>query len=174
MTTAITIQDYDPRWPAQFAALRAQLATVLDELADAIEHIGSTAIPGLAAKPIIDIDILLKSTSELPLVIAKLASLGYEHQGDLGIAGREAFRTLKNDIAHHLYVCPHNSPEYARHIAFRDYLRAHIEDAYAYAALKRELAARFAADRDAYTQAKSEFVEKILCSSRQNLSSSEK
>jgi GrpB-like predicted nucleotidyltransferase (UPF0157 family) len=174
MTMGITIADYDPKWATQFATLRVQLASVLNGLADAIEHIGSTAVPGLAAKPIIDIDILLRPTAELPLVISRLASLGYEHQGDLGIEGREAFRTPQNDIAHHLYVCPHDSQQYSRHIAFRDYLRAHIEDANAYAARKRELAARFAADRDAYTQAKSEFVEKILCFSRQNLVPSEK
>jgi GrpB-like predicted nucleotidyltransferase (UPF0157 family) len=174
MTTAITIQDYDPRWPAQFAALRAQLATVLNELADAIEHIGSTAVPGLAAKPIVDIDVLLKPTAALPLVIARLAPLGYEHQGDLGVADREAFGTPKSEIAHHLYICPHSSVEYARHIIFRDHLRSHIEDANNYATLKRQLAARFATDREAYTQAKSEFVEKILRSYRQNLGLSKK
>ena len=170
MTATITIQDYDPRWPAQFATLRARFATVLNGLTETIEHIGSTAVPELAAKPIIDIDVLLKPAVALPVIISRLASLGYEHQGYLGIIGRETFRIPKNDIAHHLYVCPHGSLEYARHIAFRDYLRAHIEDANAYAALKRKLAARFATDREAYTQGKSEFVEQILCSSRHNIS----
>lgn len=90
--------------------------------AAAIEHVGSTAVPGLAAKPIIDMDVLLGSATDLPLVIAQLASVGYQHRGDLGVTGREAFRAPPNDLPHHLYVCPPRSPEYMRHISFRGYL----------------------------------------------------
>ena len=174
MTASFIIEDYDPRWPAQFEILRTQISAALDGLASAIEHVGSTAVPGLAAKPVIDIDILLRSASDVSLVIARLASLGYEHQGDLGVAGREALRAPENAVSHHLYVCPPDSLEYARHIAFRDYLRTHIEDANSYAALKRTLAGRFATDREAYTYAKTEFVEKILGLSRQSVSLFEK
>jgi GrpB-like predicted nucleotidyltransferase (UPF0157 family) len=128
----------------------------------AIEHVGSTAVPGLAAKPIIDIDVLLRSASDLPMVITRLASFGYVHQGDLGIPGRETFRTPPNDLPHHLYVCPPGNLEFKRHISFRDYLRTHPTDANAYARLKRELVGRFADNREAYMQAKSEFVADIL------------
>ncbi len=162
MTAQITVEDYDPHWPEEFEMLRSRIALVLDELANAIEHVGSTAVPGLAAKPIIDIDILLRSVSALPTVCTRLGSLGYEHRGDLGVAGREAFRTPPGQFAHHLYVCPPGSQEYSRHIAFRDYLRSHPEDASAYAALKRNLADEFATDREAYNQGKTEFVRQIL------------
>src|SRR5579871_1315080 len=131
-------------------------------MAAAIEHVGSTAVPGLAAKPIIDLDVLLFSAGDLPSVIARLASLGYEHRGDLGIAGREAFRAPLNDFRHHLYVCLPAGKEYRRHIAFRDYLRTHPREARAYASLKRDLARQFRDDREAYNQAKSRFVTEIL------------
>jgi GrpB-like predicted nucleotidyltransferase (UPF0157 family) len=166
MSSRITIQDYDPLWPQQFETLRSRIAATLGEMAIAVEHVGSTAVPGLAAKPIIDIDILLKSSTDFPLVITRLSSSGYEHQGDLGITGREVFRPPPNDLPHHLYVCPPDSQEYMRHIAFRDHLRTHPEDANAYATLKRMLAGKFADDRDAYTQGKGEFVANILRSAR--------
>jgi GrpB-like predicted nucleotidyltransferase (UPF0157 family) len=88
----VVVQDYDPRWPQMFGMVRSRIAVVLNGVADSIEHIGSTAVPGLAAKPVIDIDVLLRSASDLPLVIRRLADLGYEHRGDLGVIGREAFR----------------------------------------------------------------------------------
>ena len=156
------IEDYNPRWPQLFEMLRSRIAAVLDEVSISIEHVGSTAVPGLAAKPIIDIDVLLRSSADLPVVIRKLADLGYEHRGDLGISGREAFRAKSGDVHHHLYVCLPGSPEYERHIAFRDYLRTHVSDANAYALLKRELANRFVDDREEYNQAKSTFVQRIL------------
>jgi GrpB-like predicted nucleotidyltransferase (UPF0157 family) len=105
MTAPITIEDYDPLWPEKFETLRSRIAQVLNELATAIEHVGSTAVPGLAAKPIIDVDILLRSATDLPIVCTRLGSLGYEHRGDLGVAGREAFRTPPGQIPHHLYTC---------------------------------------------------------------------
>ena len=162
LTNQVIIEDYDPQWPQRFEMLRSQIAAALDELAISIDHVGSTAVPGLAAKPIIDIDVLLRSSTDLPVVIRKLADLGYEHRGDLGIRGREAFRAKADAIYHHLYVCPPGNREYERHIAFRNYLRTHAADSTAYALLKRELASRFGNDREGYNQAKSEFVQRIL------------
>jgi len=134
---------------------------VLKDLAVRIAHVGSTAVPGLAAKPLIDIDVLLRSVSDLPQVIAALASIGYRRRGDLGILGREAFRAPASAFPHHLYVRTEGR-EYGRHLAFRDYLRTHPEDAAAYASLKRELAGTLRDHREAYNNAKAEFVEKIL------------
>ena len=162
MANRVVIEDYDPRWPWIFEMLRSRIAIVLDGVADSIEHVGSTAVPGLAAKPVIDIDVLLRSPSDLPLAIARLADLGYEYRGDLGVVGREAFRAMPDDFSHHLYVCPPDSREYRRHIAFRDYLRAHTDDANAYASLKRTLAVQFGTDREGYNQAKGKFVQGIL------------
>jgi GrpB-like predicted nucleotidyltransferase (UPF0157 family) len=160
--STLSIEDYSPHWPQRFETLRSRIAALLNGMAAAIEHVGSTAVPELAAKSVIDIDVLLTSRRHLPVVITQLASAGYEHQGDLGIPGREAFRMPPNDIPHHLYVCPPNSHEYRRHLAFRDHLRTHPEDAVSYACLKRDLAVRFSGDRRAYTEAKSNFVQGIL------------
>ncbi len=162
MTTPIIIEEYDPLWPQQFEAIRSRITPVLGAFAAAIEHIGSTAVPGVPAKPIIDLDILLKSSDDLPLVITKLQALGYESRGTLGIPGRQAFPAPAHDVPHHLYVCLPGSEEYARHIAFRDHLRTHPKEAEAYYSLKRNLSGRFFIDRDAYTQAKTEFIEEIL------------
>ena len=142
--------------------LRSRIAVALEGIADAIEHVGSTAVPGLAAKPIIDMDVLLGSDADLPLAIARLASVGYEHKGDLGVTGREAFSCPPGNCPHHLYVCRRSSLAYQQHITFRNYLRTHKADADAYAQLKRDLASKFRDDRDAYTQAKGRFVTEIL------------
>jgi len=158
----IVIHDYDPRWPEQFATLRSRIAGVLGPLAAAIEHVGSTAVPGLAAKAIIDLDVLLTTAADFPLVASRLASLGYKHEGDLGIPKREAFQAPPDDIHHHLYVCPPGSGAYQEHITFRDFLRAHPQDAEAYGTLKRRLAVEFSDDRDGYTRAKTAFVLGIL------------
>ena len=142
--------------------LQLRITRLVGDVASAIEHVGSTAVPGLAAKPIIDMDVLLRSEADLPLAICRLASGGYQRQGDLGVPGREAFATPPNEIAHHLYVCPPDSREYRRHIALRDYLREHPDCASRYAKLKRGLAQRFRHDREAYNLAKTEFVHEIL------------
>jgi GrpB-like predicted nucleotidyltransferase (UPF0157 family) len=162
MTTPVIIEDYDPRWPEQFELLCSRIAPALGTLAVAIEHVGSTAVPGLAAKPIIDIDVLLRSVADLSEAITLLASLGYQHQGNLGVPGREAFRPPPNDVPHHLYVHEPASREYSRHIMLRNHMRANPEDAQAYEQLKRALASEYRDDREAYSQAKTEFVEAIL------------
>ncbi|HLW84975.1 MAG TPA: GrpB family protein [Candidatus Sulfotelmatobacter sp.] len=162
MPHPVIVVDYDPRWPAQFEALWRRIGGALGDLAAAIEHVGGTAVPGLAAKPVIDIDVLLWSSGGLPEAIERLAALGYVHEGDLGIAGREAFRQPPDQPAHHLYVCIPDSEEYRRHLAFRDYLRAHPESVSSYAELKRGLARQYRDDREKYVSGKDEFVNEIL------------
>jgi GrpB-like predicted nucleotidyltransferase (UPF0157 family) len=161
MANPVIILDYDPNWPGVFQSLRKRIADALGDMAAAIEHVGSTAVPGLAAKPIIDIDVLLTSEPMLPTAIERLATLGYLHRGNLGIPEREAFFAPVNDPPHHLYLCPPCSAEFRRHIAFRDYLRAHLKDAKIYGNLKIALAKRFRDDRPAYNTAKGEFVEEL-------------
>ena len=163
MTEPVIIEDYDQHWPAQFERIRSKIAPVLAPLAAAIEHVGSTAVPGLAAKPIIDVDVLLRTPGDLAEVIVRLSALGYRHRGDLGVSGREAFEIPHHhDVRHHLYVCMPDSSEYCRHLALRDHLRDHPDDARGYALLKRKLAAEFGSDREAYTRAKGPFIEDIL------------
>ncbi len=162
MARPVIVVDYDPAWPHIYERLRAPLAAALGDLAAAIEHVGSTAVPGLAAKPVIDIDVLLARADALARAIERLIPLGYEHEGELGIPGRHAFRHAPELPVHHLYVCVPDCIDYRRHIVFRDYLRAHPEHAEAYGNLKRELAVTFRHDRTGYTDAKSAFVSDIM------------
>ncbi len=162
MPDPVIIVEYDPRWPFLFEEIRATVAAALGDLVVTVEHVGSTAVPGLAAKPIIDLDVVIPSLSDMPAAIERLATLGYVHQGDLGITGREAFRAPHQDPKHHLYVCPLDSEELRRHRAFREYLLTHPDEATAYGALKKACALRFSDDRSAYVEAKGPFVAEIL------------
>jgi len=173
MRKHVVVTPYNSAWPCQFEALRSVIASALGETAVAIHHVGSTSVPGLAAKPIIDIDVEIESRRPLPDVIERLAVIGYEHQGDLGVVGREAFRNRSGGNPpidgsgrdwprHHLYVCASDNAQLARHLAFRDYLRAHPARVAACAELKISLARQFEYDMDSYIAGKSEFVEETL------------
>jgi GrpB-like predicted nucleotidyltransferase (UPF0157 family) len=159
---AVVVVDHDPSWPALFERIRANVWPAVHDLATSIEHVGSTSVPGLAAKPIIDLDIVVRSTDHMPTAIERLAALGYQHLGDLGIAGREAFRPPPGSPEHHLYVCRPDSAGLANHLTFRDQLRRRPELAQAYGALKTSLATQFAHDRDAYGAAKTAFIVDVL------------
>ena len=161
---AIEVVDYDRAWAAQFESLRSLLATALGDSALSIEHVGSTAVPGLAAKPIIDIDIVVASSSKVPTVIQRLATLGYLYQGNMGIEDRGAFKspTKGDQPAHHLYVCTQDSVALKDHLVIRDFLRSNPEAAARYGALKKNLATRFPNRRDQYVDGKTQFLLKIL------------
>ena len=154
---------YDERWAQDFEAIASEIRNALGELALAIEHVGSTAVPGLSAKPIIDIDVVIRDYTTFDAVVLALKEIGYHHEGDLGIAGREAFgyEGKEHLRKHHLYVCPQDSPELKRHIAFRDYLRAHPDAAREYGRVKEEGAALHPHDIDGYIEHKSPFIEGI-------------
>lgn len=162
MPAPVVICEYDPAWPAAFAQLKSIIAGALGDVAVAVEHVGSTAVPGLAAKPIIDIDVAVADDAAVSEAIARLAGIGYIHEGDLSIPGREALGPPAGLPWHNPYVCRADNREYRRHIMFRDYLRLHPEAACEYAALKRRLAERYRNDRQAYTDAKGEFINRIL------------
>jgi len=165
MAHPIVIVDYDPAWSGQFEVLRRRIAKALGNLVARIEHVGSTAVPGLAAKPIIDLDVLLASPDDMSEAVDRLASIGYVHQGDLGVPGREAFKEQSGGAqprSHHLYVFTDSSGEFSRHLAFRDCLRANPQCAQAYEELKRALALRFTEDRVAYNEGKTRFVCEVL------------
>lgn len=135
---------------------------MVSDIAIGLEHVGSTAVPGLAAKPVIDMDIIIPSRDVWPTIVRRLAGLGYEHRGEVGIADRDAFRAPGDQPSHHLYVCSSGSAALRNHIAFRDHLRGHPGDAAAYADLKLELADRFSDDRERYVEGKTAFVLSIL------------
>jgi GrpB-like predicted nucleotidyltransferase (UPF0157 family) len=134
----------------------------VSDLALAVEHVGSTSVPGLAAKPIIDLDIVIPSRNELPVIVKRLAALGYAHRGNLGIEDRDAFSEPVNQPEHHLYVCPRDSLALRNHMVFRNHLRAHPCDAAEYAGLKRRLAEKFSLTIGRYIEGKSAFILSIL------------
>lgn len=135
----------------------------LEGTACTVEHVGSTSVPGLAAKPILDVDIVIPSNKVFDQVKAKLEEIGYFHRGDLGIKGREAFGYYdKPDfMQHHLYVLTQDCEELKRHLGFRDWLRTHPEDAAEYARVKMLAAERYPEDIDGYIEAKSDFIQQI-------------
>ena len=163
MNKHVIVQSYDESWKTDFIAIRDELDAALKDLALRIEHVGSTSVEGLAAKPIIDIDVVISDRSVLPEVVSALGSIGYSHEGDLGIPGREAFKYEGKDHLrkHHLYVCAQDSEELKRHLAFRDYLRSHPEAASEYGRIKEEGAALYPYDIDRYIEHKSPFIENV-------------
>jgi GrpB-like predicted nucleotidyltransferase (UPF0157 family) len=158
----VQVVEYNLEWPDHFHQLRDRIWPSVRDIAVAIEHVGSTAVAGLAAKPIIDLDIVIPSRSDLALTVARLGRLGYEHRGNLGIEDREAFWTSENQPAHHLYVCPQGSVSLRNHIAFRDHLRGRPHDAATYSRLKKQLAEQCAGEIDRYVEGKTNFILSIL------------
>ena len=164
----IVVLPYDPTWPAQFEQIKAYLMPHIGHLIVDIHHVGSTSVPGLAAKPIIDFDIEIPSMDSFPAIKQQLAKIGYKHQGDYGIAGREVFKRETPDsfMEHHMYVCPTSSEELKRHIKLRSYLRANPAAAEEYGQLKAKNAQKYGNDIDAYINAKESFILNALASAK--------
>ena len=164
----IVVLPYDQKWQQDFLDIKKELAAALGmaqeqgSLALAIEHVGSTSVPGLSAKPIIDIDVVVRRT-DVGAAIKALATIGYEHEGNGGIEDREMFKYSgkENLMEHHLYVCPEDSAELKRHVLFRDYLRAHPDAVQAYSQIKKEAAELYPHDIDSYINHKGTVIEKI-------------
>ncbi|MFH8609985.1 GrpB family protein [Streptomyces sp. NPDC018029] len=165
MTDRIVVSGYAPQWPERFEDLRQMLAPHVAGLALSIEHVGSTAVPGCAAKPIIDLDIVVSEVAAMPELIFRLAGQGYQHEGDLGIQGREAFQSPPAGFEHHLYAVVAGTKPHLDHVLLRDYLRQRPAEVQRYNALKVALAQRFTADsegRAAYSASKSALVEELI------------
>jgi GrpB-like predicted nucleotidyltransferase (UPF0157 family) len=158
----IEVVDYDPGWPSTFESLCSILWPALADVASTIEHVGSTSVPGLAAKPIIDISIVVPESPDVQIAISRLATLGYVHRGDLGIKGREAFANPDGLPRHNLYLCPRDCVALANHLALRDYLRTHPEAVREYGELKKRLAQRFPDDIDSYIDGKTAMLLTML------------
>lgn len=164
-TKTVIVVPYDFKWKYEFEKIKLYLEKTLEKSIMGIEHVGSTSIEGLSAKPIIDIDIIIESYDNFKDVKSRLESLGYYHEGDLGIKDREAFgydeEQKKEFMTHHLYVCPKNSNELKRHIAFRDYLRTHKDAVERYSEVKLQAAKMYPTDIDSYIEAKSPCINEI-------------
>ncbi|WP_349963458.1 GrpB family protein [Rhizobium sp. ZPR3] len=160
MKPPIVLTPYDPIWTDLFERERTALQRADIGWFRAIHHVGSTSIPGIAAKPIIDILVGLRCDDDGRACVEAMHQLGYEYRGDGGIPGRHYYRK-GTPHTHHVHMWVESHPEYGRHLRFRDYLRSHPEEARAYEALKRELAERFVSDTLSYSQAKDEFCQRI-------------
>jgi GrpB-like predicted nucleotidyltransferase (UPF0157 family) len=162
-TKKVIVVPYDKGWPDEFEKIRSEISQALGDTALSIEHVGSTSVQGLWAKPIIDLDVVVADKKVLLEAIEKLEKAGYEYEGNLGIEGREAFKYEgKTELMlHHLYVCTKDSPELKRHMTFRDYLRTHPEAVEEYSQVKREGAKLYPEDIDSYLEYKGPVIEKI-------------
>jgi GrpB-like predicted nucleotidyltransferase (UPF0157 family) len=177
---ALILTPYDPNWQREFDDLRRVLQAALAPLAAAVHHVGSTAIPDLVAKPVLDIDVEIADYSLFPTVVERLTGLGYEYRGEQGIADRHAFRQVDQSVprcsphrewtAQHLYVCPSFSKELERHLLFRDYLRQHPEARREYGDIKMAVAGKSNRDRKLYASLKEiearAFVERVIETAR--------
>ncbi|MBQ4638174.1 MAG: GrpB family protein [Clostridia bacterium] len=162
-TAKVIVLPYDEAWKADFEKIKSELESAVGDLITGIEHVGSTSVEGLSAKPCIDIDVIIKDYSVFDLLVSRLALIGYIHEGDLGIKDREAFKyTDKPHLQkHHLYVCPEHSRELSRHIAFRDFLRSDPEAVKKYSIVKETAARLFPDDIDKYIEYKSPCIKEL-------------
>ncbi|NPV07756.1 MAG: GrpB family protein [Anaerolineae bacterium] len=163
MPRPVVIHDYDPSWPAMFERERARIQEALAGRGAVVEHVGSTAVPGLGAKPIIDILIGVANLQEADGCVPCLVALGYtyfpEHEAE--IPDRRYLDRQGEDGSYHVHMVEIGGDFWERHLLFRDYLRAHPEVAAEYDRLKRDLAQRYGTDREGYTNAKTDFVRAI-------------
>lgn len=168
VTQEITVSDYDPRWPGWFEQIRATLWPAVADVALRIEHVGSTSVPGLAAKPVIDLDIVVADEAGVRPVIGRLAGIGYRWRGDLGITGRQAFQPPPGSTLprHNLYLVTEDNKPHLDHWLLRDLLRADPQERARYAALKRRNAEAADGDIEVYVQAKAGFVTELLARAR--------
>lgn len=160
---SVIVVPYDEAWKSAFEEIKKEIKGAIGELIIGIEHVGSTSVEGLSAKPCIDIDVIIKDYSVFDSVVSKLEMIGYTHQGNLGIKDREAFKYSNKPHLqkHHLYVCPEHSEELYRHITFRDFLRNNPEAVKKYGSTKETAAQLFPDDMEKYIEYKTPCIEEL-------------
>ncbi|MFW9844203.1 MAG: GrpB family protein [Candidatus Thorarchaeota archaeon] len=163
MTREVRVVPYDPTWPDKYELERNRICAVLKNEIVAVHHIGSTSIPGMSAKPIIDLMLEVKDIIKIDEYNNEMIALGYEPRGELGIRGRRYFsREEPQDVrTHHVHAYQTDNIELKRHLAFRDYMISHPKDAKVYAELKTVLARRFQWDIDGYISGKHLYMERM-------------
>lgn len=162
----VQLVPHQPEWATLFETEKQRLQTAIGSYILDIQHVGSTAIPHIPAKPIIDIAIAVKSFDEATVCIAPLEAIGYIYRGENGIPRRHYFRR-GNPRTHHLHMLEIDSDDWQKHLLFRDYLIKHPAVAQQYATLKTELAHQYSDDRPHYTTAKMPFIQEVLLLARQ-------
>jgi GrpB-like predicted nucleotidyltransferase (UPF0157 family) len=162
----VEVFDYDPRWPKMFDGEKTLILKALGNKAVSIEHIGSTAVPGLGAKPIIDIMVGVRLLSDARRCIRPLERIDYEYvpEYEASIPDRRYFRKGPNEPNkhYHLHMVEYDSEFWKRQLFFRDYLRTHPKAASEYFKLKKQLAVKYHLDREGYTEAKTSFITSIV------------
>lgn len=162
-TLNVVVLPYDKAWKTDFEAIKQEIEAAIGDLILGVEHVGSTSVEGMSAKPCIDIDVVIRDYTVFDAVVERLAAIGYQHEGDLGIRHREAFRYEGKPHlrTHHLYVCPQDSEELHRHITFREFLKSHPKAVRQYSRVKEEAAQRFPHDIDGYIAYKTPCIEEL-------------
>ena len=162
-TKQVVVVPYDAAWKYAFEEIKTEIEAEIGDLILGIEHVGSTSVEGMFAKPCIDMDVIIKDYSVFDEVVSKLGAIGYIHEGDLGIKDREAFKYADKPhlMTHHLYVCPRDSEELHRHIVFRDFLRKNPEAVKKYSRVKETAAQLFPDSIDQYIEYKSPCIEEL-------------
>ena len=162
-TSKVTVIPYDEKWKSDFEKIKNELVAAIGNLIIGIEHVGSTSVEGMSAKPCIDIDVVIKDYSVFSEVVKGLSAIGYIHEGDLGIKDREAFKYSDKPHlqTHHLYVCPQNSAELHRHITFRNFLRNNPDAVKKCSQIKETAAELYPDSIDKYIQYKSPCIEEL-------------
>ena len=162
-TKRVVVVSYDEAWKNAFEEIKTDIEAEIGALIIGIEHVGSTSVEGMSAKPCIDIDVIIKNYSVFDEIVRKLGAIGYIHEGDLGIKDREAFKYADKShlMTHHLYVCPRDSEELHRHIAFRDFLRKNPEAVKEYIMVKEKAAALFPDEIEQYIAFKAPCIEEL-------------
>ena len=160
---SVIVVSYDEAWRYAFERIKCEIETAVGDLIVGIEHVGSTSVEGMSAKPCIDIDVVIRDYSAFDEIVSSLGEIGYVHEGDLGIKDREAFKYADKPhlMMHHLYVCPQYSEELHRHIVFRDFLRSNAEARKKYSSVKEKAAELFPTDTGKYIEYKSPCIEEL-------------
>ena len=166
-TKKVVVLPYDRIWKSDFEEIKREIEGAIGDLMIGIEHVGSTSVEGMSAKPVIDIDVIIKDYAVFDAVVRRLEAIGYVHEGNLGIKDREAFKYSNKPHLqqHHLYVCPEQSEELHRHITFRDFLTNNPEAVKKYSAVKEKAAQLFPDNIEKYIAYKSPCIEELyrLC-----------
>jgi GrpB-like predicted nucleotidyltransferase (UPF0157 family) len=162
-TRSVELVPHDPSWKNQFEAEAVYTRKILGNNLCEIDHIGSTAIPAIYAKPVIDLLVTVKDLSQVDALNSEFEKLGYECLSEYGIAGRRFYWKSKLKRTHHIHLFEQGNREIARHLAFRDYLLCQRADLrLPYESLKQQLAQQYLDDREGYTEAKASFIKEIL------------
>ena len=162
-TKRVMVVAYDESWQFAFEKIKSEIESAIGDLIVGIEHVGSTSVKGLSAKPCIDVDVIIKDYSRFAEILGRLASIGYVHEGNLGIKDREAFGYADKPhlMMHHLYVCPQYSEELHRHITFRDFLRKNPAAVEKYSRAKEKAAELYPCDIEKYIEHKSPCIQEL-------------